>query len=131
MNVAFHPILAFSVVGLPLVLYSVLRTGYSFDHLVDVRLLKTLYAFPIGLLACMLVGVTVLYTKGNRRLPPAVALVSAVVFICSQFFVEFPLDYKLWIYIVAPTFVWCVLCSLPFATVFSRCASGKIAEQDA
>src|SRR5437879_2726408 len=115
MSVPSHPVFAFSVVGVPFALYSVHRTGYDFGQLVDVRLLHTAHAWPVVLLTGVLVCTSALHTRGSRHFSLLVSLLATAAFLGGQCLTEFPLDYKLWIYIVAPTFVWCSLFSLPIA----------------
>ncbi|GEM_PF-4381201 len=130
MKFASHPLVAFSVVGAPFVLYSIYRTGFDLGQLVDNRLLVTVYVWPIVLLTSVLVGMMDLHRRGYRLLPFLISFLAAGVFVGVQFLAEFPFDYKLGIYIVAPTFVWCSLFALSFALLSLRFMGSGNAEPD-
>lgn len=127
----FNPLRAAALVAAPFVSYSIHRTGGDFVHLVDVRLLSSIYAVPICFLVGMFVTSCALHQTGKSR-QSLILVVSAIgSFFGGQFFTEHPYDYKLWIYIVAPSFVWAFLFAFPVVLLMRRLAEGGNTEPGA
>lgn len=105
--------LAFAVVSTPFVLYSIHRSGYEFAHLLDIRLLCS---WPAIILVGVLIATSGFHNRDTKsRAPMFLCLSATAMFIGSQFLSEYPFDYKLWIYFVAPMFAVCFLFCLPIA----------------
>jgi hypothetical protein len=127
----FNPLLAAAFVAAPFVLYSIRRTGGDFAHLVDARLLSSTYAVPICLLVGMLVTSCALHQTGKCRQSLVLIVFALSAFFGAQFFTEYPYDYKLWIYIVAPSFVWALLLAFPMVLLVRRLGKAGNAEPSA
>jgi hypothetical protein len=106
MKKLLHPLCILAVVAAPFVLYSIWRTGYSFGQLFEVRLFGTHYVSEVVLLTSTVVACGFCYRKEEKKIFSAVSAASVAVFLARQMAEEYPADYKLWIYIVAPIFVW-------------------------
>jgi hypothetical protein len=101
-----HPLSILAIAALPFVLYSVWRTGYEVAQLFDTRLLGTRYLWPILLLSSAVGLCCFFYRKTERTVFSFYTGVAVVGFLAAQVLEEYPGDYKLWIYIVAPSFTW-------------------------
>ena len=104
-----HPLCILAAVAAPFVLYSIRRTGYEMGHLFDVRLLGTRYVFEVVVLTLTVVGCCICYRKKERKIFSMVSACAIGAFLALQATEEYPADYKLWIYIVAPIFTWSIV----------------------
>jgi predicted permease len=127
----FNPLRAAALVAAPFVLYSIDRTGGDFAHLVDVRLLSSIYAVPICFLVGMFVTSCALHQTGKSRQSLILFVFATSAFLGGQLFTEYPYDYKLWIYIVTPSFVWAFLFALPVVLLMRRLGEGGRTEPGA
>jgi len=127
MRLLRHPVFAFSLASTPFVVYSIRRTGYEFAHLTDIRLLGSVYVWPVILLTGLLLTASALYLRGKSHcVPTLISLAATAVFIGYQFFSDASLDYKLWIYIVAPSLVWCWVFSFPLAILMALLSARQV-----
>ena len=101
-----HPLSILAIAALPVVLYSVWRTGYEVTQLFDTRLLGTHYLWSVLLLSSAVGLCCLFYRKREQRIFSLLSGFAVVGFLALQALEEYPADYKLWIYIVAPTFTW-------------------------
>ena len=120
----FNPLRAAALVAAPFVSYSIHRTGGDFAHLVDAHLLSSMYAVPIYFLVGMLVTSCALHQTGKSRQSLVLIVFALSAFLGAQFFTEHPYDYKVWIYIVAPSFVWALLFAFSVVLLMRRLVKG-------
>src|SRR2546425_5454269 len=101
-----HPLCILAVAALPVVLYSIWRTGYEVTQLFDARLFGSRYFWPILLLSSAVGACCFFYRKTERRIFSLFSGLAVIGFLALQALEEYPTDYKLWVYVVAPTFTW-------------------------
>ncbi|SRR5436309_16015401 len=106
MKKLLHPLSVLAFAALPFVLYSVWRTGYGVAQLFDVRLLGTRYVWEVVLLTSAVVVCCFRYRKKEKKIFSVATGTAIGAFLALQAAEEYPADYKLWIYIVAPIFAW-------------------------
>jgi hypothetical protein len=120
MKKLFHPFYILVAVAAPFVLYSIWRTGYGIDHLFDVRLVETRYAFETGLLTLAVVICCFCYRKKEKKIFSIAITCVIGAFLALQATEDYPTDYKLWIYIVAPIFTWSIVIASGLLIVLPR-----------
>ena len=106
-----HPLSILSLATLPFVLYSVRRSGYELWQFISPPLSASLHVCAGVALAVVVVICAFRYQKTQRKVFSAATAVAVATFLALQATEEYPLDYKLWIYIVAPVLAWAVLLS--------------------
>ena len=115
-----HPLSILALAALPFVLYSVRRSGYDLWQFISPPL-----ALSRQVCAAVALGVVVgicasRYQKTQRGIFRVVTAIAIAVFLGLQATEEYPWDYKLWIYIVAPLFAWAVLLASALMLVLHR-----------
>jgi len=108
MKRSLHPLTILVAAAFPFVLYSTWRTGYQVTHLFDVRLFSTRYIWEALLLTSVVLACCVCYRRDARKILSFVALAAIGAFLAFQSAEEYPADYKLWVYVVAPIFAWSI-----------------------
>ncbi len=114
MKKLFHPLSVFAFAAAPFVSYSIWRTGYGVTQLFEVRLFCTHYAWEVALLTSVVVACCFCYRKREKKIFSVVSAAAIGAFLALQSAEDYPTDYKLWIYIVAPIFVWSLALSSGF-----------------
>ena len=113
----YSALIGFAAVALPFVAYSIYRTGYEVQQLLEVRVITLAFA------AFTVATVAVLFVIQRRCQPLHSAfggVVAAAVFAASHATQPYPLDYKLWIYLVAPRLVFAALLAVFSFVLFTH-----------
>lgn len=108
MKKLLHPLCILAIAAFPFVVYSWDRAG-GFAHLFDVRLFGTRYAWEAMLLTSLIVVCCILYRRNEKIISSFATIAVISAFLTCQALEEYPADYKLWVYIVAPVFTWSLL----------------------
>ena len=119
MKKLLHPLYILAIVAFPFVVYSWGRAG-GFAHLFEVRLFGTRYVWEVVLLTSLIVVCCILYRRKEKRIFSFASIAVISAFLAFQSLEEYPADYKLWIYIVAPVFTWSLLFSSAALLVIRR-----------
>ena len=110
-------LIGFTAVAAPFLAYSIYRAGYSLRQLIELR------ALSVASILLILISVAALIVA-QRRLQPVRATFAgafvAAAFAACHTALAYPLDYKLWIYVVAPRFVFATLAAVISMALFRR-----------
>ena len=110
-----HPLSILALGASPFVCYSFWRTGYSVGQLFEMRLFRTRYVYELAFLALAIGACCVGFEKRGKGVFGLAAGLAIVAFLALQAGDDYPSDYKLWIYVVAPIFVWSLLLTATFS----------------
>jgi uncharacterized protein (DUF934 family) len=110
MKKLLHPLCILAIIAFPFVVYSQGRGG-GFAHLFEVRLFGTHYLWEVVLLTSVIVFCGICYRRKEKKVFSFASIAAIGAFLALQSLEEYPTDYKLWIYIVAPVFTWSLVFS--------------------
>ena len=99
----YSALIGFAAVAVPFVAYSIYRTGYELLHLIELRALTLSSVVLIAISVAMLVIAQRLWQPILAGFAGAFV---AVAFAACHIALVSPFDYKLWIYVVAPRFLF-------------------------
>ena len=120
MKKPLHPLCVLAFVALPFIAYSVWRTGYSFSQLLDAHLLGTRYVWEVALLTSAVVTCCFRYEKKKKNIYSVASVVAVCAFFALQSAEDYPSDFKLWIFVVAPILTWSLALSSGFTFVLRK-----------